>query len=297
MSDNSIELMQKGNLDKFLDLFSFYLCKACDTVVKLRYPMTREWIDQDEGARFHHDGALINSLKGAKPFDIFDGIMNAFRVYERSTSAPFNLELDFSAALTAPPGPEENTFAEAKALRYFWKKRRSVFVLHGLESVEADLHAVYQPENRFPPINSMMPIAVSEAGEDFAIDHDILPFNYCSDHGGMNLLFPWSYCVGYIAVDDFRRLGGTVIKSGLRDHFYARASLCAKDWLFVYDLGYRSEAATGRNIFKFSIEDMDQSLVHLRRSGLPCIEKRILQKFFKAASLLEQKMQLLALCE
>jgi len=266
----------ENEFEKFLDLFTFYLCHECGKSVEDWHPRHANWI------RGHHNGALLQHVSGAKKVDVFEGLMNAYRVFLNHADTPFNLEGELGRALIhagVSAGQEDNL---RRTLEYFYINQSETFIRHGIERLH---QRDYRAKSNFPPKSSMISMSLSEDGFTYAIDSDRIPFNTCFTHGNRD---PWYYCGGYITVSDFRRLGGKIIRSGDRDHFYAQSNLKVNDWCFVYQ---RQTERT--KLLMSSIDCMRESIVEIKQSGARNIEKSVLSKFLVLVSMLKQKLALL----
>ncbi|NRB16676.1 MAG: hypothetical protein HRU33_03615 [Rhodobacteraceae bacterium] len=265
----------ENKFEKFLDLFTFYLCLECGKSAGDWHPTHADW------NRGHHNGALLQQMSRAKKVDVFKGIMNAYRVFLNHADNPINLEEELGKAFIDTGGSAPQKDVLHRTLEYFYINQGETFIRHGIELLH---RRDYRTESDFPPKSSMASMSLSEDGVTFAIDSDIIPFNTCFNHGNR---WPWYYCGGCITVSDFRRLGGKIVRPGDRDHFYARSNLKVDDWCFVYQRKIERTKAMAS-----SIDGLRESIIEIKQSGARHIEKSVLSKFFILVSMLRQKLAL-----
>ncbi len=265
-----------NDFEKFLDLFIFYLCRPCAGNVLDWHPISEEW------SSGHNNGKLLTHLLRDGKTDVFSGIMHAYQVFLKAGSNPVNLEDDMGKAFVdqnQAPDPNSNLH---KTLKYFFENKDDVFLKHGIEDLSK---CNYVAGELFPPHGSMWPMSVSENGYSYAIETDLMPFNTC--FARHEKVHPWYYCGGYIAYKDFKRLGGQVYQSGDREHCYARSDIQLENWCFVYQR--QTERKKG---LYFSVDQMKQNILDLKKSGVRNIEREVLEKFFRLTSMLKQKLTL-----
>ena len=267
-----------NNFEKFLDIFTLYLCGPCGNKVSEWYPRT----DIIDGHPIHSSGKLLQNIKITGEIDVFQAIMSAYQVFLQHLSSPIDLELQFARAVVKSKQIEFDKNLLYYTLLYFYENHNETFLKHGLERLD---RSNYIKGVNFPPSSSMLAMSLSKDEETYAIETDRLPFNTCFEHGNV---WPWYYCGGCITATDFRRLGGHLYLSGDREHFYASSHIKMEDWCFIYHR--RTER---KRSLKFSVELLRQNILEIKSSGARCIEIQVLKKFLKLVSMLTQKLTLL----
>ena len=270
-----------NDFEKFLDLFIFYLCRPCAHKVSDWHPIPEEWV------KFHHNGKLLKHLLRGNNTDIFAGIMHAYQVFIGAGDDPVNLEDDMGIAFVDQNQTPDPTTILHKTLEYFSNNKDEVFIKHGIEDLGK---CNYVAGEIYPPHGSMLPLSLSENGHSYAIETDLMPFNTCfARHGELH---PWYYCGGYISYKDFKRMGGLVYQSGDREHFYASSDIQLENWCFVY----QRQTERKRSLC-FSVDQMKQNILEIKKSGARNIERKVLEKFFRLTSMLKQRLTLSELIE
>lgn len=168
------------------------------------------------------------------------------------------------------------------ALHYFYTNRKSIFIRHGFE--KHDFNSI----SEFPPSSSYW-----RQTKSYAIEIDSAPFsneisigpahphiiwqdNHCSNHGGNHI---WNRIKGYITLDSFRTLGGTLHPIATRDHLMAKSNIPIDEWTFIINS-------------RFIPKDVPL-IEHLKSSNIKLVDQSILFDFFAIYRLLYNRLTVL----
>lgn len=266
---------------RFLQLFVYYMCSRCEVAAP-----DHERQPDDGSGRHAHNGEMLQLLQPHPPN--LDRISSAYIGYRSVDDGPATLRA-IANGYNRPANPQhiERKLTELGEAHTYTALLRiesnpGVWLRHGLEHVQ---HADYCNGAEFPPHISRynvgeMTSAAEYANGYFAIDTDTPPFTGCSvhwvdDHCGM----PWSYVAGYIPLNTFLKLNGSLYNSTDRDHYYAQTQkpIPAEQWTYIYN-----------DIPKQAIQRKSQqaALDQLLNSTLPRIQHSTLQQYHRLKTLL-----------
>jgi hypothetical protein len=145
-----------------------------------------------------------------------------------------NCEQELAHALQHPGKITAQTPIE-RAINLILCSADDVWLRHGAEQPE---HTTYDTRQPWPELRTR--ISVGAAMQDprtgwFAVDLDRYPFRGFAEHPVETVSgYPWSYIVGLLPVRRFRNRGGSLWQPSDRDHYYARGTVTAGEWLFLW---------------------------------------------------------------
>ena len=139
-------------------------------------------------------------------------------------------------------------------LKGIYNNRYALFIRHGIEHLEKvnyKTDVVYPPPGSYWKLDKGYPIELDRVpfGTDaLPSDHDSkkVPtwtpertnepkraLSFCSNHSG-GRLHNFNTVKGLIPAHIFKKQGGKIIHSGMRDHLYADSNIHPKNWTFLY---------------------------------------------------------------
>ncbi len=171
-------------------------------------------------------------------------------------------------------------------LKGLYNNRYALFIRHGIEHLDK---VNYKTDVRYPPSGSFYEL---EKGYPIEIDRvpfgtDALPSDYyskkvptwtpesvaerrkntkrllsfCSNHSG-GPLHNFNTVKGFIPAHIFKKQGGKIIHSGMRDHLYADSNIHPKNWTFLYQ-GVDAENKQVKQLIENKYRVMPQETVIL----------------------------------
>jgi hypothetical protein len=267
------------DLKDFLTLITYFCCVSCsqniDRDFDRNYNRKIHWVDS------HHCGLFNQTLSTTPIEDIFEGFVSAFNIFLENRDRLEDLEVPLAEAFSCTTKSERTVSSKlVSTLKYFYINRRKNFIRHGLEELESKS---YTNGQHFPPKGSMQKKSLSSDGEYFAVEIDRPPFINCFEHGSV---YPWLYCGGVMAIEDFKKRNGKLVLADDREHFYASSQIEVNDWFFVYHLKLRHKRRV-----HFDPNLLKQSIIEMKFSGAGFIEMETLRNFFYVMDLLEQRQE------
>lgn len=265
--------MRLRDFNHFVHLFTHYLCSRCrQDQLHPHQP--------DLGQGLHgHNGEIYQWLLPAAP--------NSRRILSAALAVAdcpqVNLQQRIARAYNSPV----NTALVQQRISAPWRSaverlidyRSSVWIKHG---VEMPSDAAYQCGAAYPPVDTRQFIGhmVTQLEDQgfYAVELDTVPFAVCADHDA-RFGSPWAYVAGYIPVQRFHQLRGSLHRPPDRDHLYAAGHIAADEWTFVYrpfgavvadPAGQRSALnallASGLPVVPQQTVDLITGLLHLLRN-------------------------------
>lgn len=218
--------MQSTDFLLFLEQFIHYMCSRCIINVP------GHSIQDKTGGRHSHNGEILDLLDTVEPNS--DRVLAAFHTWQNHSN-PVNIQSSLASAYnkqirSVPRSPVEWA---AKSIMDNWNHS---WLRHGLEQTEL---AVYNRRLPWPAPETRIPVgqAVLTAPEHnwFAVDLDRMPFQAFEEHPvEIHSGYSWCYTVGLLPMPWFNRYHGELYHPKDRDHWYARVSVPARYWVYLY---------------------------------------------------------------
>lgn len=267
------------DLKEFLTLIIYFNCIGCSNNVDpdfdFNYPRKSYWVGS------HHCGLFNQTLSTLPVKNIFEGFVSAFNTFLKNRGRLEDLEIPLAEAFSKTEKCESIVNLKLiSTLQYFYMNRRKNFIRHGLEDVK---HKSYSIGEAFPPKGSMEKKSLSSDGEYFAVEIDRPPFINCFEHAEV---YPWLYCGGVMAIEDFKNRNGKLELASDREHFYAVSDISVNHWYFIYHLKVKR-----RKSLIFNPDFLRKRIVEMKSSGAGFIEIETLRNFFYVIDLLEQRQE------
>lgn len=188
--------------------------------------------------RHGHNGEIYTWLSAAAP--------NSRRILSAALAvlgrSPVNLQETIARAYNSPVSSTvlQSRLAEPwhRAVAQLIDYRSSVWIKHGIELPELiSQQPLYQLGVPYPPMitrqfTGQMVCMDPDMGF-YAVELDSMPFANCADHDA-GFGSPWAYVAGYIPVQVFHQLGGSLHRPPDRDHLYALSDIPGDSWVFVH---------------------------------------------------------------
>lgn len=240
-------------MNQFLEQFVYYLCSRCVILVPHHQPQPK-----GTDGRHSHNGEILDLLEPHLPSS--DRILSAYRTWQ-DCDPPADIQAQMAAAYNrgARTTPVNN---QERAVKILLDNIADTWIRHGLEHPHP-----YNRRAAFPDPDSRYWIGnqVRQHREQgwYAVDLDTVPFCAFREHPVEQTSgLPWTYTVGLLPYARFRAYSGKLTHPQDRDHLYARSSIPAREWLFLYrDLDQHT----------LDLETQTQLRTQMLESGVPAL--------------------------
>ena len=231
------------------------MCSRCVITVPHHH------LQDKSGGRHSHNGEILDLLAPVAPTGA--RLLSAYREWQRHRP-PKNIQQEIAQAYNRPSQATPET-AEERALLRIMDSTDDVWIRHGQEHP-----GPVSPSAAFPDPQTRYTVGQAVLSDPsagwYAVDLDSTPWGAFTEHSvELTSGLPWTYTVGLLPYSIFRELGGELQHPEDRDHLYARSSIAAGNWVFLY-----------RDFDQYTVEPLTQAVTRaqLLRSGVPAIHYR-----------------------